>query len=252
MTQLSLDDVAEPEPERWEPVADFPLYEISNLGRVRSLPRPFNRGRVLKPWADDSGHLHVTVYADGRSKRPYVHRLVAEAFIGPCPEGKEVCHGPAGMLDNSVGNLSYKTHKENCGPDMLRDGTRQFGEDHHHATLTMAIVSESRRRYAAGEQIKTLMAEFGVARGALVPAIEGKTWPHCPVPPVTGRKAGEKHRDAKLTDTKVREYHARRLAGETIAVMAREAGVTYAALYAALTGKTWKHLSLEPIPTNKY
>ncbi|KKL71721.1 hypothetical protein LCGC14_2092100 [marine sediment metagenome] len=41
----------------------------------------------------------------------YVHRLVAAAFIGPCPIGQQVCHGPAGELDNSVSNLYHGSRR---------------------------------------------------------------------------------------------------------------------------------------------
>jgi hypothetical protein len=60
----------------------------------------------------------VTLVKDGTSKTVPVHQLVAEAFLGPCPKGKVVCHGPGGPEDNSASNLFYGDPSENH-PDLL-------------------------------------------------------------------------------------------------------------------------------------
>jgi len=63
------------------------------------------------------------MYRQGVAQRSfYVHHLVAAAFIGPRPEGSEVCHGPGGFLDNRAVNLRYDTHHENIR-DKIADGT---------------------------------------------------------------------------------------------------------------------------------
>jgi len=99
------------------------LYEVSDQGRVRSLDRlrkhsrsghSLHPGRVLKPGASQYGHLRVTlVDRDSQKKRWLVHRLVAAAFVGPCPEGMEVCHNDGIPAHNHVGNLRYDTHSAN-------------------------------------------------------------------------------------------------------------------------------------------
>jgi uncharacterized protein (DUF433 family) len=127
---------------------------------------------------------------------------------------------------------------------MRRDGTQPVGDSHHNAKLTMAVVGECRRRHSAGETFETLAHEFSVTRAGMADAVRGITWQECPVPPVTGRKHGERHRDAKLTEAIILECRARNAAGETLQELAREFGVSRPALYYALTGKTWKHLEL--------
>ena len=111
--------------EIWKDVVGYSgIYEDSNLGRVRSLDRldtagRKRKGRILKQTL--SNYLRV-ILCNGKKKTRLVHQLVCETFIGPRPEGKEVCHGPSGKLDNSLTNLRYGTHSENA-LDRNRDGT---------------------------------------------------------------------------------------------------------------------------------
>lgn len=111
--------------EEWRAIPDWEgFYEVSDSGRVRSVDRvvPYGRsgrtrykGRVLKPgWS--TGYAAVNLVETGRGNHDYlyVHDLVLLAFVGPKPEGQEVCHGPAGQVDNSLVNLRYDTRRENA------------------------------------------------------------------------------------------------------------------------------------------
>lgn len=128
-------DAAMPD-EQWLPVVGYEgSYEVSDLGRVRSLDRvtirkngsPLTvRGRVLRPCRDPYGYYQVNLCAGTEQHISRVHRLVAAAFIGPCPAGAEVRHGPGGFLDNRVVNLCYGSRRDNA-LDKRRDGT------HHQA-----------------------------------------------------------------------------------------------------------------------
>lgn len=95
------------------------LYQISNLGRVRSLPKGDgngNRLRILKFDIQEKNHTtyyRVTFSKLGKTKRFQVHRLVANAFI-PNPEGKTmVNHIDNNGTNNAIGNLEWSTHVEN-------------------------------------------------------------------------------------------------------------------------------------------
>lgn len=129
-------------PENWLPVDDYEgSYEISDLGRVRSLPRTTASGRqvrgcILKPQVHKvSGHVEVSLYGLVENGRSYwIHQLVARAFIGPCPPGQEVRHLDGNPANNrwapgdedearaAGGNLFYGTRKENVA-DGIRHGT---------------------------------------------------------------------------------------------------------------------------------
>lgn len=63
--------------EIWAEVKDFPLYAISNFGRVMNL----ESHRILSPRENSYGYGRVALRKDGRTYERYVHRLVAEAFV---------------------------------------------------------------------------------------------------------------------------------------------------------------------------
>lgn len=111
----------------WRGVADFEgLYEVSDDGRVRSLPRIVNTrnphgpivrlapGRILKP-AIRNGYVEVSLRRPGcRPKILKIHRLVLESFVAPCPVGQETRHLNGDSQDNRVRNLKWGTSTENA------------------------------------------------------------------------------------------------------------------------------------------
>ena len=124
--------------EQWRSIADFPGYEVSDQGRVRSYWSRSSNGksrgahwkvteqvqRILA--APVCGHYpQVNLRRDGRSFGRRIHRLVAETFLGPCPDSLELCHDDGDPTNNRIDNLRYDTHKAN-----MRDavGHGKFGE----------------------------------------------------------------------------------------------------------------------------
>lgn len=103
--------------EKWHPIPGYEgQYAVSSTGRVRNL----RSGKDLTPYiGDKAGHLRVSL----PSARYYVHVLVAEAFIGPRPEGMEVCHGDNDPANNQVSNLRWDTRSENV-MDLRLDKTK--------------------------------------------------------------------------------------------------------------------------------
>ena len=105
--------------EVWRDIEGYEgLYQVSNMGRVKSLGRKDRFGRVikeriLKP-SNDRGYLYVDLCACGKRKRLRVHRLVGEAFL-PRAEGKDVInHKDEDKTNNNVWNLEWVSDKENC------------------------------------------------------------------------------------------------------------------------------------------
>lgn len=117
--------------EIWLPISGYEgLYEVSSLGRVRSLPRPRAKGGPLALPPDFHGRLHVTLYKAGVQKVAQVHRLVANAFLGPLPPGMETRHLDGNPVNNAASNLTYGTRSENQH-DSIRDGTHKEARKTH-------------------------------------------------------------------------------------------------------------------------
>ena len=108
---------------QWRPIADWPNYEVSDQGQVRSLPRERTRGGILRPYPNSGQYLAVALSRGPEVKRFRIHKLVAETFIGPCPPGQEVRHLNDVKHDNRLVNLAYGTRKENKA-DEKRNGVR--------------------------------------------------------------------------------------------------------------------------------
>lgn len=105
--------------ERWLPIPGYEgSYEVSDLGKVRSLDRITNdgkrvRGCVLKPFTMPSGHLRVGL-SPGQGRTRKVHRLVLEAFVGPCPPEMEALHRNGIPGDCRLTNLRWGTKSDNA------------------------------------------------------------------------------------------------------------------------------------------
>ncbi len=103
--------------ETWKDVVGFEgIYKISSKGRVRSVlaRRGAKSGRILVSRLNKhTGYLRVTLKAFPRRNERTIHSLVAEAFIGPRPEGFEVNHIDGDKLNNAVENLEYLSHSDN-------------------------------------------------------------------------------------------------------------------------------------------
>ena len=115
--------------EEWRPVIGYEgLYEVSSLGRVRSLDRydrmnRFCEGRILKSYTYRGGYLFVQLSSNGKLKHHLVHRLIAQAFI-PNPDNlPQINHKDEVKSNNCVDNLEWCDSKYN-----VNYGTRKIRE----------------------------------------------------------------------------------------------------------------------------
>ena len=139
--------------EIWKDIPGYEReYQVSDAGRVRSLPRLRVQkskagnlhehkcpGKTLKPRAKECGHLQVQL----RGRNRLVHQLVMLAFVGPCPEGMEVCHNDSDPSNNRLANLRYDTR-------------------HSRQKLSVDDVRDIRTRLSNGESVSALAKEYSV------------------------------------------------------------------------------------------
>jgi hypothetical protein len=154
----------DPISEIWRNVVGFEdVYQVSNLGRVRS------KSRVLKPVRITGGYLAVSL---GKNKQRTIHRLVAAAFFGPSTQ--MVLHKDGNPQNNVAENLYYGDYFDNAD-DARRHGTRVRGERQHAAKLTEDIVRFIR---ASPESGAALARRLNVTTACISLIRQRKNWNH--------------------------------------------------------------------------
>ena len=165
--------------EVWRPVVGWETrYEVSSMGRVRSLPYERRNGtglgahrragRLLRA-GKNKGYLAVALCKEGFCKHESVHVLVAEAFLPPCPGKRgatngswQVDHRDGNKTNNSVENLRW----------LLAEQNRLLG----NTKLTPEIIREIRRRREGGERLKALGVAFCKSQYTIQKICSGETW----------------------------------------------------------------------------
>lgn len=108
--------------EIWKDIENYEgLYQVSNLGRVRSIDHRvkcskgnrITKGKVLKPIMKDIGYYVISLHKDGIQKQCFVHRLVADAFCIKNKGQNVVDHINTNTKDNRAANLRWTTPKGN-------------------------------------------------------------------------------------------------------------------------------------------
>lgn len=108
-------------------------------------------------------YAFVKIVIEGKKTQKLVHRLVLEAFVGPCPDGMECRHLDGNPTNNKLENLCWGTHEENW-QDQLAHGKVPFGERHHNSKLTAEQVEEIKKTQKSFKYVEELADKFGVCK----------------------------------------------------------------------------------------
>jgi hypothetical protein len=163
--------------EIWLPVPGFEqLYVVSNLGRLRntrSRQQTTKAGRILFGSADKAGYIQAILYDyDGKRRHRFIHRVVAAAFLGPCPVGYQVNHKDFNKANNQLSNLEYCSSLENVHHAMANGripmARRKLTDDQ-----IRAIRELSKTKYPT-----ELSRMFGVSVSAIESIRRGRSWKH--------------------------------------------------------------------------
>lgn len=182
--------------ERWKDIPNFEgLYQVSNLGRVKSLPRKvpskkwgwmFIQERILKS-TNAKGYCAITLSKNGVCTAHRAHQLVWFSFFGPIPASLEINHKNGIKSDNRINNLELLTHQQNMlhASNELQRFKNRKGEQNPRATITEELakkIKECGKQYAAGKRpwgaIANAARKFGVPRHIIYTIWEKNGWGH--------------------------------------------------------------------------
>lgn len=144
--------------EIWKDIKEYEgLYQVSNLGKIKSLGRTIERigvkgtkfyknypEKLLKQTKNKKGYLTVILSKNNKNKIIRVHRIVAQTFLDLKKNGKEVNHKDGNKENNCISNLEWITHQENiihAYKNRLKKGSMlgKFGKEHNSSMQILQI-----------------------------------------------------------------------------------------------------------------
>lgn len=172
---------------RYKLVIDDNGYRVGDDGSIWTRLRRIGLGKgggvkygvgsiwvKMSPTIHKSGHLSVRL----RGVRRYVHQLVLEAFIGPCPDGMEARHFPdRNPTNNAASNLLWGTHRQNI-LDQREHRTDNAGERNGQAKLTNETAKSMKTDLAAGMSCSVAAKKYKISRTQARRIAAGARWGH--------------------------------------------------------------------------
>ena len=165
--------------EEWRDIIGYEgYYQVSNLGRVKSLPRVvrtdklFNiKGSIKKSSINTKGYFVTSLRINNKSEVKYLHRLIAETFISNPNNYPQVCHKNDIKTDNTLDNLYWGTPKDNTA-DCIRNGTFISS----NTLLKVEQVKEIRRLLTEGFSCSNISLKFLVNAKTINDIKNNKIW----------------------------------------------------------------------------
>jgi hypothetical protein len=162
-------------------ILGFPNYSVAKDGRMWSKQRAGAKGGRIQGETCRDGHIRMRLFNQNGSKRIMLHRLVLEAYVGPCPEGMQCRHLNGDPADNRLDNLKWGTPKENHA-DAIRHGTHtclhQEGELAGNHKLTSKQVVEIKKLLTEGLTHRKIGVLYRVDKSTIGFISTGRTWKH--------------------------------------------------------------------------
>lgn len=166
--------------EEWKIIADFPNYEISNTGKVRSLINHWRLyvGKEITQHPDVSGYPHVHLRQNNKTYRRPIARLVGLAFLPPPqPDQTQINHIDNNPINNNLTNLEWCTPQENTD-HKVRQNRQAKGNKISCAKLSPEKVLTIHEMRMKGISQRQIALTFEVTDQIIYSIIYRKTWKH--------------------------------------------------------------------------
>lgn len=239
--------------ENWRAVVGYEgLYEVSDLGRVRSLDRVIEkpalgfwniRGITLAQHKTADGYLRVKVSRDGKARTVGVHQLVAAAFICPIPfEAAEVNHKDLNKRNNTPGNLEWVSHQKNMDHANANGRGKPILGVKKAPKHSLGLVLEARRLSAEMSLTPAEISEkLNIRITSVWNILNNKSWaaPGSVYTPRRGSAAVHKSKAVKLTLEQVREMRSEYAAGCRQVDLAKKYSVRQCTISAIVRHAIW-------------
>lgn len=190
----------------------------------------------LKPGCNRAGYPIVGL-RDERGKHGQktvrIHRLVLEAFVGPCPPGMLGCHNDGNPTNNRLDNLRWDTPKSNARDSVLH-GTAAFGSNNGQSKLTEDQIYEILKMRAERTKLYVIAKHFGVCLATIYKICKGDGWKH-----FFGEREVPRQKPRIPEATKA-EARLLRSQGLTVNDIAVRLGISECSVSTICSGKTYK------------
>ena len=161
--------------EIWKPVKGFEEhYSVSTWGRLKRLKtiKRYKAGDIVNGGVRVDGYINVTLCKNGEKISRLLHQIVAETFLGQCPQGMQVNHkhSDGDKSRNWLSNLEYLSSKENNADQRVKRPAT------YAAKISQIDADTIRKRVLNGESKRILSVEYGISLGNINYILLGKTW----------------------------------------------------------------------------
>lgn len=173
--------------EIWKDIKDFEgMYQVSNLGRIRSLDRViFNKQnkllrkcKLMTTSLNSSGYPHVRLSKDGKGTTFRIHRLVAIHFLENPNNYEIVNHIDSNKTNNKISNLEWCSELDNRLHARNIFNDTAYGEECNLSVLTEDQVREIRANGKMGLTNAQIGEKYGVSHETIRCILNGKSWKH--------------------------------------------------------------------------